>query len=114
MAYKPTVFGGGMTDGPVMWKLAGESGREYVAPDWQLKQAPGLFANLEQWRRTKVMPFADGGFTATNISAPIMSNDALEAAIARGFAQAPAPVVTVEDINIVQNRTRVVENRANI
>lgn len=115
--YNPEVapaFGGGMVTRPTIWNLAGEKGAEYVAPAWQLRQAPEIFAMLDNWRTTKVRPFADGGFTSTMISNPLLDNAGMEQAIARGFASAPAPVVTVEDINIAQTRVNLVESRASI
>lgn len=115
--YNPIMapnFEGGMVTRPTIWNLAGEKGSEYVAPAWQLQQAPEVFAMLNQWRETRVRPFADGGFTSATISAPIFDNANFELAITRGFASAPAPVVTVEDINIGQNRVSLVESRASI
>lgn len=115
--YNPTVaagFDGGMVKRPTIWNLAGEKGAEYVAPAWQLQQAPGLFSMLDNWRTSRVRPFADGGFTSTMVSNPILDNAGFELAIARGFASAPAPVVTVEDINIAQTRVSLVESRASI
>lgn len=115
--YNPTVasnFDGGIVSRPTIWNLAGEKGTEYVAPAWQLQQAPEVFAMLNNWRETRVRPFADGGFTSATVSAPIFDNANFELAIARGFASAPAPIVTVEDINIAQNRVSLVESRASI
>ena len=39
---------------------------EYVAPAWQVKAMPHLFGGLEQQRRTRSKPFAQGGFTKKN------------------------------------------------
>jgi hypothetical protein len=36
---------------------------EYVAPAWQVQAMPHLFGGLEQQRRTRSKPFAQGGFT---------------------------------------------------
>jgi len=115
--YNPTVapgFEGGMVSRPTIWNLAGEKGAEYVAPAWQLRQAPGLFSMLDNWRTSRVRPFADGGFTSTTMSNPLLDGALFEESIARGFASAPAPVVTVEDINIAQTRVNLVESRASI
>jgi len=120
--YNPTLatkFSGGFVRQPTMWagaggmKLAGEAGTEWVSPSWQLKQAPGLFSALESWRRTGIKPFADGGFTSSAISQPIaQSAEMVENAIIRGFMAAPAPVVSVQEINDIQTRVSVIESRA--
>lgn len=123
--YSPTVsndFGGGYVSSPTMWqgndggmKLAGEAGTEWVSPAWQIRQAPSLFASLERWRKTGVRTFADGGFTTSNISAPILNTvEIFEGAISRGFANAPAPVVSVTEINEIQTRVSVIENRSSL
>jgi hypothetical protein len=122
--YQPTMrpsFGGGYVDRPTLWpgagrmNLAGEAGAEYVAPAWQLRQAPTIFAGLESWRRTGVRPFADGGLTTAAIAQPILNSVAgIEDAVARGFAKAPAPVVAVTEITEVTNRVSLIESRANL
>lgn len=122
--YNPRIvgnFSGGYVTQPTMWSggskmnLAGEAGTEWVGANWQIKQAPELFAGLEQWRRTGVRPFADGGFTLSQISQPLIQNaNMLEAAIIRGFSFSPAPVVSVAEINNVQNRVSVIESRATL
>lgn len=125
MEYTPTVsndFGGGYVSSPTMWqgndggmKLAGEAGTEWVSPAWQIRQAPSLFASLERWRKTGVRTFADGGFTTSNISAPILNTvEIFEGAVSRGFANAPAPVVSVTEINEIQTRVSVIENRSSL
>lgn len=113
---------GGFVSSPTMWqsydggmKLAGEKGTEYVSPYWQIKQAPSLFSALENWRRTGVKPFADGGFTTSTITQPIVDTaQSLEVAIAKGFASAPTPVVAVTEINEVQTRVSVIESRSSL
>lgn len=122
--YRPNVvpnFNGGYVTRPTMWpgqnqfNLAGEAGAEYVSPSWQLRQAPGLFAALENWRTTGVRPFATGGLTTAAIAQPILQSVAgLEDAIARGFQKAPAPVVSVTEFNEVSNRVSVIETRASL
>jgi hypothetical protein len=122
--YNPAIstnFLGGFVKQPTMWagvgrmNLAGEAGTEYVSPNWQIKAAPNLFASLEQWRRTGVKPFADGGFTSSTISQPLMQTaNVVETAIMRGFAAAPTPVVAVAEINNVQNRVSVIESRSTL
>jgi hypothetical protein len=115
-------FTGGYVESPTLWegadggmKLAGEAGTEWVSPAWQIKQAPTLFASLEQWRRTGVKTFADGGFTSSTISAPIINtSETLEGAITRGFANAPAPMVAVTEINDIQTRVSVIESRSSL
>lgn len=114
-------FTGGYVNRPVLWpgagrlNLAGEAGSEYVAPAWQLRQAPGLFSKLEQWRRTGVRAFAEGGLTTSAIIQPVLNTVvAMEDAVARGFAKAPAPVVAVTEINEVSSRVSVIESRANL
>jgi len=122
--YNPRIssnFLGGFISQPTMWagagkmNLAGEAGTEYVSPNWQIRQAPNLFASLEQWRRTGVKPFADGGFTSSTISQPLMQTaNVVENAIVRGFAAAPTPVVSVAEINNIQNRVSVIESRSTL
>jgi hypothetical protein len=122
--YSPKVangFSGGFVNNPTLWSngsgfnLAGEKGSEYVAPNWMVKSNPSLFASLEQWRATGVRQFADGGFTSTTITNPIMQTSAmLEGAIAKGFASAPSPIVSVTEINDVQNRVVAIESRASL
>lgn len=122
--YSPKVtngFNGGYVYSPVLYNngngynLVGESGSEYVAPNWMVKSNPSLFASLEQWRNTGVKSFADGGFTSTTITNPLMqTTQMLEGAIAKGFASAPSPVVSVTEINNVQNRVTAIESRASL
>ena len=123
--YMPTVkngYSGGYVSSPTMWqggdggmKLAGEAGTEWVSPSWQIRQAPEVFASLGRWRRTGVRTFADGGFTSSTISAPIINtSEILENSIAKGFANAPAPVVAVTEINDVQTRVSVIESRSSL
>jgi hypothetical protein len=122
--YNPTVtnsFNGGYVSSPTLWpgmgrmNLAGEAGTEYVAPAWQLKQAPSVFGALENWRRTGVRPFADGGFTTSTITQPLQQNaELIESAILRGFIAAPAPVVSVQEINDTQQRVATIESRATL
>lgn len=122
--YSPRIangFSGGYVNSPTLWSngngfnLAGEKGGEYVAPNWMVKSNPMIFASLESWRRTGVNAFADGGFTSSQITNPIMQTTMmLEGAIAKGFASAPAPVVSVTEINDVQNRVTAIESRASL
>lgn len=122
--YNPTITGnfrGGYVSSPTMWpgangmKLAGEAGTEWVSPNWQIRQAPGLFSALESWRRTGVKPFVDGGFTSTTITQPLLQTaELVETAIMRGFMAAPAPVVSVQEINDTQSRVSVIESRATL
>ncbi len=122
--YNPTFtnsFNGGYVSSPTLWpgmgrmNLAGEAGTEYVAPAWQLKQAPSVFGALENWRRTGVRPFADGGFTTSTITQPLQQNaELIESAILRGFIAAPAPVVSVQEINDTQQRVATIESRATL
>lgn len=116
--YNPTYsanFKGGYVRTPTIWNLAGEKGTEYVAPNWQIRQNPTLFSSLEQWRQTGVKPFADGGFTTTTITAPLMNSmEMLTTAIATGFASAPNPIVSVQEINTIQNRVTTIESRASL
>lgn len=108
-------FKGGYVNTPTIWNLAGEKGAEYVAPNWQIQQNPALFSSLEQWRNTGVQPFADGGFTTTTLSNPLMSSmEMLSSAIAIGFATAPNPIVSVQEINTIQNRVATIESRASL
>jgi len=114
-------FAGGFVKQPTMWagagkfNLAGEAGTEYVSPNWQIRQAPNLFSALESWRRTGVRPFADGGFTSSTISQPLIQNaNLVENAILRGFMSAPTPVVSVTEINDIQNRVSVIESRTTL
>lgn len=122
--YSPRIangFGGGFVHSPVLYNngngnnLVGEAGSEYVAPNWMIKQNPSLFASLESWRNTGVKSFADGGFTSSTITNPLMQTTMLmESAIAKGFASAPSPVVSVTEINNVQNRVTAIESRASL
>lgn len=108
-------FNGGYVRTPTIWNLAGEKGTEYVAPNWQIQQNPALFSSLEQWRQTGVKPFADGGFTTSTITAPLMNSmEMLTSAIASGFASAPNPIVSVQEINTIQNRVTTIESRASL
>lgn len=115
-------FTGGYVGQPTLWegsdggmKLAGEAGTEWVSPAWQIKQAPSLFASLEQWRRSGVKTFADGGFTSSSISAPLINTaETLEGAITKGFTNAPTPVVSVTEINEIQTRVNVIESRSSL
>ena len=108
-------FKGGFVRQPTIWNLAGEKGTEYVAPNWQIQQNPALFSSLEQWRNTGVKPFADGGFTTTMITNPLMNSmEMLSSAIANGFASAPNPIVSVQEINTIQNRVTTIESRASL
>lgn len=122
--YSPRIangFNGGFVNAPTLYNngsgynLVGENGGEYVAPNWMVKSNPSIFSSLENWRRTGVTPFADGGFTSTTITNPLMQTTAmLEGAIAKGFANAPSPVVSVTEINDVQNRVVAIESRASL
>ena len=122
--YSPKVanrFNGGFINSPTLYNngfgnnLVGEAGGEYVAPNWMIKSNPALFSSLEQWRNTGVQQFADGGFTSSTITNPLMQTSALlEGAIAKGFASAPSPVVSVTEINNVQNRVTAIESRASL
>lgn len=122
--YSPRIangFKGGFVHSPVLYNngngnnLVGEAGSEYVAPNWMVKQNPSLFASLESWRNTGVKSFADGGFTSSQITNPIMQTSIMmENAIAKGFASAPSPVVSVTEINNVQNRVTAIESRASL
>lgn len=115
-------YSGGFVESPTMWvggdgglKLAGEAGTEWVGANWQVKQAPQVFAALESWRRTGVRPFADGGFTSMNVSGPIIdATSSVEAALMRGFSGMPSPVVSVVEINEVQNRVQTIESRSTL
>ena len=115
-------FAGGYLNSPTLWSradgtmnLGGEAGREYVSPNWQLAQAPQLFSALENWRKTGVRPFVDGGFTSSTFSQPILqSTEAIENAIARGFTKAPSPQVSVVEINTMQKRVETIETRGNL
>lgn len=115
-------YAGGFVNNPTMWvgrdgglKLAGEAGTEWVGANWQVKQAPEIFAALETWRRTGVRAFEDGGFTSMNIASPVIDTaKSIESAIAKGYANAPAPVVSVVEINEVQNRVQTIESRSTL
>jgi hypothetical protein len=115
-------FNGGYIDRPTLWKnnsggmnLGAEKGTEWVGANWQVRQAPSVFAKLEQWRRTGVRPFLDGGFTIQSVSQPLIDSfKGIEDAVARGYAKAPAPRVAVTEINEVQNRVAIVEAGGNL
>jgi len=122
--YNPEVaqkYLGGFTSRPVVWQsngnlnLAGESGTEYVAPPHQVRQAPHIFSALERWRTTGVRPFADGGYTMSTISQPLINSAQLfEDAIAKGFAKAPPQVLSVQEVTNVQNRIATIESRSSL
>lgn len=93
----------------------GEKGTEYVAPNWQINQAPLLFESLNRWRTSGVRQFAGGGFTTSPISSSLIDQSSvIESALARSFAAMPTPVVAVTEINTVQNRVSVIESRSNL
>lgn len=113
-------FTGGMISKPTLWtnttmNLGGEKGKEYVAPNWQINQDPNLFNSLERWRVTGVKPFADGGFTSMTVTNPVVNNlEAISVAIVKGFANAPTPIVSVQEINSIQARVETIESRASL
>jgi len=107
-------FQGGMVDKPVMWKLAGEVGPEYVAPTWQVAANPALFRELNQQRKSRVIPYADGGFTQSQVAPTIGQAQTQEATFTQAMNNMPPIFVTVEDFNKVQNRVNVLENRSSI
>lgn len=93
----------------------GEKGTEYVAPNWQINQAPLLFESLNRWRTSGVRQFAEGGFTTSPISSSLIDQSSvIESALGRSFAAMPTPVVAVTEINTVQNRVSVIESRSNL
>lgn len=118
--------GGGNVRSPRVG-LIGEAGPEYVAPNWQMNQAPGLFDSLERWRRTRVKPFELGGFTTVsnflyNTPAIIPQQNMFGAdfasqitdAVIRGMQLAPAPIVGVQEIIDVNNRIVNVQQTASL
>jgi hypothetical protein len=112
--YSSTISDGGYQRGAVYGQI-GEKGTEYVAPNWQINQAPMLFESLNRWRTSGVKQFASGGFTASSVSSPLIDQSSIvEAAISRGLSSMPSPVVAVTEINSVQQRVSVIESRGNL
>ena len=108
-------FLGGFTNSATItpaFNMYGEKEREYVAPGWQLNEAPEVFSYLESWRRTGVRPFADGGFTSSTLSGPIFNFEAMEQSFVRAVMALPPGIITVEDINVGQARVNLRESRA--
>jgi len=105
--------GGGLFSSPSIG-LIGEQGAELVVRNKVLQQEPEFFNMIERWNRSGVRPFADGGFTSSKLSSPLFDSDQLIENIARAVANTPAPIVTIEDFNIAQNRVNVIEANANI
>jgi hypothetical protein len=105
--------GGGLFSSPSIG-LIGEEGAELVVRNKVLQQEPEFFNMIERWNRSGVRPFADGGFTSSKLSSPLFDSDQLIENIARAVANTPAPIVTIEDFNIAQNRVNVIEANANI
>jgi hypothetical protein len=112
--YSSTIADGGYQRGAVYGQI-GERGTEYVAPNWQINQAPLLFESLNRWRTSGVKQFAGGGFTGGSVSTSLIDTSSIvEAALSRSFASMPQPVVAVTEINTVQNRVSVIESRSNL
>lgn len=126
--YQPDVarnFAGGMVERPTLWpsgpgraNLAGEAGPEWVASNWMLNDpfAGPVITTLENYRKTRVLPFVDGGFTLTGaMGVPTIYNQGLTVEdLAAAFELMKQPVVYVEDIIDVQQRVTTVETRANV
>ena len=117
---------GGMIARPTL-ALTGEAGAEYVAPNEQIRRYPQLFDFLNKDRRAfrgnpfggyslNIPAFADGGFTARQISGT--ANDQLRTEASLGLGETlknmPAPIVTVEDINAGLDRVSEVKSSADV
>lgn len=115
-AVNNSFAGGGNVRSPRIG-LIGEAGAEYVAPNWQMNQAPGLFASLERWRATRIKPFELGGMTTVSnfmYNTPTILPqqtffgadfaEQITSAVIRGMTLAPPPVVGVQEIIDVNQR----------
>lgn len=125
--YHPDIaekFAGGMVNRPTLWpgagalNLAGEEGKEWVASNWMLNDpfAGPVITTLENYRKTKVLPFVDGGFTVSGaMGVPTIYNQGLTVEdLAAAFDLMKRPVLYVEDLKDVQDRVTTVETRANV
>jgi hypothetical protein len=124
--YSPSVyndFAGGMVYGPTLWpagpgkaNLAGEAGPEWVASNWMLADpvAGPLINSLEVYRKTKYLPFADGGFTVSAaLGTPSIFNQLTAEDLVNAFQSLPPSITYIEDIKDANDRINKTESRAN-
>lgn len=114
MVYRPTLW----NSEPGKMNLAGEAGPEWVASNWMLKDpvsAP-LIANLEAYRKTKVLPFADGGFTVSAaMGVPTIYTQGITIEdLTAALDLMKQPVLFIDDLKDVEDRINQTEVRANI
>lgn len=114
MVYRPTLW----NSEPGKMNLAGEAGPEWVASNWMLKDpvsAP-LIANLEAYRKTKVLPFADGGFTVSAaMGVPTIYTQGITIEdLTAALDLMKQPVLFIDDLKDVEDRITQTEVRANI
>lgn len=114
--YKPTITNNmqGYYSKPTM-SLVAENRPEWVSPNWMLNDPVSgpMIANLEAFRKTKVLPFFDGGLTATGLTAPVINQIEIGNMLQSALSKLPAPVVIVQDINEAQGTVTKVEDRSN-
>lgn len=114
--YKPSFTNDmqGHYSKPTM-SLVAEKGPEWVSPNWMLSHPVSgpMIARLESFRRTKVLPFFDGGLTATGLTAPVINQIEIGNMLQQALSNLPSPVVIVQDINEAQGTVVKVEDRAN-
>ncbi len=113
--YKPKVADSlqGYYSTPTM-SLVAEKNPEWVSPNWMLNHPVSgpMISRLETFRRTKVLPFFDGGLTATGLTAPVINQIEIGNMLQQALAGLPSPVVIVQDINEAQGTIVKVEDRS--
>lgn len=124
--YNPKKVGsfeeGGRVNTPSIG-LIGEKGPEHVTPNWMVEhpKIKPIIMGLETIRTTKTIPFEDGGFTAATIqTASFVQQNNLNQNISNDFQRLEAAitnlqvVATIEDINFMQERVKILADKATI
>jgi hypothetical protein len=114
------VYGGraktGLVKSPTLF-LAGEKAPEIVIDgDTTRNLQKNYPAVIDAINRARVPQYAkgfyDGGYANITASLPVYSDSTKD--LINAIYNMPSPVVTVQDINIVQRKVAVIEQRANI
>lgn len=95
--------------------IAGEKGKEWIAPNW-MTEHPVYGNYINEMDNIRVRGFAAGGFTGQSISNTINQNidvSGIASALANELRANP-PVVTVGQINRVQNQVAVNQVRRSV
>lgn len=96
--------------------IVGEKGSEWIAPNHFLRHpvtAP-IIARLEEFRRTGIPAFAEGGYSTGLFSGQASGSAEVVDAVLTAVSNLPNPVVFVEDINTGQGRVSRIISRADI